>query len=68
MLGDLEKTFSVIWRKHVWRFEENIFGDLEKLVRQKRWRFGEKWSAQLWRLRIGVRYEVAWSSVTTSGC
>ena len=31
MFGDLEKTCSVIWRKRVRRFGENVFGDLEKM-------------------------------------
>ena len=30
MLGDLEKSSSVIWRNRVWRFGEIVFGDLEK--------------------------------------
>ena len=46
----LAKTLE-IWRK--------VVGELEKLVRRKRCRFGEMWSAQLWRFRIGVRYGVA---------
>ena len=54
----LAKTLE-IWRK--------VVGELEKLVRRKHCRFGEMWSAQLWRFRIGVRYGVAESSATVSG-
>ena len=53
MFGDLEKNRSV-----------KYIGDLKKRGR----RFGETWSAQLRRLRIGVHHEVAYSSATTSGC
>ena len=38
-------------------FGENLFGD--NVWRNRVRRFGETWSAQLWRLRIGVRHEVA---------
>ena len=30
MFGDLEKKCLVTWRKRVQRFEENVFGDLER--------------------------------------
>ena len=65
----------VIWRKHVRRFGENVFGDLEKTysaiwrkhVRRKCWRFGETWSAQLWRFCFGFHHGVAQSPTTVSG-
>ena len=44
MFGDFGETWSVIWRKMFVDFGENVFGDLEKLVQQKCWRFGESWS------------------------
>ena len=41
MFGDLEKP---VWQNtlEIWR---NMVGDLEKLVRRKRGRFGETWLA-----------------------
>ena len=45
MFGDLEKKCSVIWRKRVRRFGENVFGDLERtcsaIWRERVQRFGE---------------------------
>ena len=32
MLGDLEKSCSVIWRNRAWRFEVFVLGDLDVLV------------------------------------
>ena len=75
VFGDLEKTCLAIWRNSFGDLEKTCSGDLEKmcsviwrkLVRRKRWRFGETWLAQLWRFHIGVRYGVAKSSATVSG-
>jgi len=45
VFGDSEKTCSVIRRKRVRRFGENVFGDLEKMCsaiwRKRARRFGE---------------------------
>ena len=52
MLGDLEETFSEIWRKHVRRFGENVFGDI---------RFA------IWRNVIGAVMAISyWSSSWSS--
>ena len=62
-----ENVFSANVGENVFgNFGENVFGDYvgENVFGD----FGEMWSAQLWRLRIGVRYKVAWSSATASGC
>ena len=62
VFGDLEKTYSVFWRKRVRRFGENEFGDLKKtwpvIWRKHIRRFGEnvfgvleKTSSAIWRKR-----------------
>ena len=62
-IGDLEKTCSVIWRKHVQRLGENMFYDLEKTCsttwRKRVRQFGEnvfgdleKTCSTIWRKRV----------------